>query len=208
MLKVWLSTCPDDFAGEYDQIEEMFHRGLSRLILNKRGPGPNHQATDFTYERWILSLPEEFKDKVWVRGTPDLADQLDVRGSICEARSLMGAVPESWKRVSTVAFCRTLDELQNLPEWLSGALVGPIFPSEFAADPFQYLTKDASLEELAAKLAPISARIPLIGWGGVDESNLPEVKKLPISGISLLGGIWNYADPVNAFIKLSRAAKL
>lgn len=205
MLKIWLSTCPDDFAGEYDQIEDMFHRGLSRLILYKRGPGYNHMATDYTYERWILSLPEEFKDKVWVRGTPDLAEQLDVRGCVCEARSLVGEVPESWKRISTVAFCRTLDELQNLPQWLSGALVGPVFPSEFTPEPVKFLTKETSLEELSATLAPVAAKIPLIGWGGIDEENVPNAKKLPLSGVSVLGGIWNYADPINAFIKFKRA---
>ena len=39
----------------------------------------------------------------------------------------------------------------------------------------------------------------------IDHENLDEIKKLPVQGVSVLGGIWNYADPVNAFIKLSRA---
>lgn len=198
MLKIWLSTCPDDFADEYDQIEEMFHRGLSRLILYKR------KASDYTYEKWILSLPEEFRDKVFVRGTPDLAEQLDVRGCVCDVRSLTGDVPESWKRTSCIALCHSLDELQNLPEWLSGAIFGPIFPSEFASEPLACLSKEYSMDELRKILEPVANKIPLIAWGGLDEDNVAQIKSLPLKGISVIGGIWNYADPINAFIKLSR----
>lgn len=50
MLKLYLTTCPDDFAGEYDDIEEMFKRGLSRLILKKR------RGTADDYEHGLVPL--------------------------------------------------------------------------------------------------------------------------------------------------------
>ena len=194
-MRLWLITCPDNFAAEYDDIEEMFRRGLTRLILNKRGRGGKSRATSDDYERWLLSLPMDLRDRIWVRGTPDVAEQLDVRGCVCEAESFMGEVPESWKRVNCVAFCRTPEQIEKLPDWVAGALVGPIMQPQSALE---------VVETLGTSLN-INAKTPVILWGGVDTDTVEEFKKMSPAGVAALGGIWNYADPVNAFIKLQRA---
>ena len=200
-MRLWVCTSPDDFSAEFDDIEQMFSRGLSRLILSKRGRGGAPYATESDYERWLMALPMECRDRVWVRGTPDVAEQLDVRGCIAEASSLMGDVPESWKRINCVAFCRNLEQLSQLPGWVAGALVGPVFQPQSVYEPVKtYGT--AAIEKLAA--SGTANLPPVIAFGGIDHENLDEIKKLPVQGVSVLGGIWNYADPVNAFIKLSR----
>ena len=173
----------------------MFRRGLTRLILDKRGRGRNPRATADDYERWLLSLPMELRDRIWVRGTPDVAEQLDVRGCVCEAESFMGDVPESWKRVNCIAFCRTPEQIEKLPDWVAGALVGPIMQPQSALEVVE--TLGTSLD--------INAKTPVILWGGVDTDTVEEFKKMSPAGVAALGGIWNYADPVNAFIKLQRA---
>ena len=205
-MRLWLTTSPDDFASEFDDIEQMFSRGLSRLILSKRGRGGSPYATENDYERWLMALPMDCRDRIWVRGTPDLAERLDVRGCVAEAGSLLGDVPECWKRVNTIAFCRSLDQLEQLPEWVAGALVGPVFQPQSVFEPVQF----HGIELVANKLNDLSGadvpKIPqVIAFGGIDHETLDEIKKLPVQGVSVLGGIWNYADPVNAFIKLSRA---
>ena len=194
-MRLWLITCPDNFAAEYDDIEEMFRRGLTRLILDKRGRGGDSRATADDYERWLLSLPMDLRDRIWVRGTPDVAEQLDVRGCVCEAESFMGDVPESWKRVNCIAFCRTPEQIEKLPDWVAGALVGPIMQPQSALEMVE--TFGTSLN--------INAKTPVILWGGVDTDTVEEFKKMSPAGVAALGGIWNYADPVNAFIKLQRA---
>ena len=194
-MRLWLITCPDNFASEYDDIEEMFRRGLTRLILDKRGRGGNSRATFDDYERWLLSLPMEFRDRIWVRGTPDMAEQLDVRGCVCEAQSFMGEVPESWKRVNCIAICRSVEQVENLPEWVAGALLGPIMQPLSAIE----------VVETMGNLPKTEAKTPVILWGGVDTDTLDEFRKQSPAGVASLGGIWNYADPVNAFIKLNRA---
>ena len=201
-MRLWVTTSPDDFASEFDDIEQMFSRGLTRLILSKRGRGGTPYATESDYERWLMALPMECRDRIWVRGTPDLAERLDVRGCVAEAGSLLGEVPESWKRVNCVALCRDLEQLEKLPEWVAGALVGPIFQPQSVFEPVKSLGSDV----VSGALGAISAsKIPqVIAFGGIDHENLDEIKKLPVQGVSVLGGIWNYADPVNAFIKLSR----
>lgn len=194
-MRLWLITCLDNFASEYDDIEEMFRRGLTRLILDKRGRGGNPHATPDDYERWLLSLPMELRDRIWVRGTPDVAEQLDVRGCVCEAESFMGDVPESWKRVNCVAFCRSPEQVETLPDWVAGALVGPILQPQSALE---------AVETFGTSLN-INVKTPLILWGGVDSDTIDDFKKMSPTGVAALGGIWNYADPVNAFIKLNRA---
>lgn len=194
-MRLWLITCPDNFAAEYDDIEEMFRRGLTRLILDKRGRGDSLHATVDDYERWLLSLPMDLRDRIWVRGTPDVAEQLDVRGCVCEAESFMGDVPESWKRVNCVAFCRSPEQAEKLPDWVAGALVGPIMQPQSALEVVE--TFGTSLN--------INAKIPLVLWGGVDTDTIEDFKKMSPAGVAVLGGIWNYGDPVNAFIKLNRA---
>ena len=201
-MRLWVCTSPDDFSAEFDDIEQMFSRGLSRLILSKRGRGGAPYATESDYERWLMALPMECRDRVWVRGTPDVAEQLDVRGCIAEASSLMGDVPESWKRINCVAFCRSMEQLAELPGWIAGTLVGPVFQPQSVYEPVKTLGTDV-LEHLAA--SGTANNPPVIAFGGIDHENLDEIKKLPVQGISLLGGIWNYADPVNAFIKMQRA---
>ena len=198
-MRLWIVTSPDNFASEYDDIEEMFRRGLSRLILDKRGRGDGRHATFNEYERWLLSLPMDLRDRIWVRGTPDMAEQLDVRGCVCDAESFMGEVPESWKRVNCLAFCRSAEQIEKLPEWLSGVFIGPVFQPQSVYAPVE------SLGTLAVSEMLDKCKIPqAVAFGGIDHENLDEVKKLPVQGVSVLGGIWNYADPVNAFIKLNR----
>ena len=193
-MRLWLITCPDNFAAEYDDIEEMFRRGLTRLILDKRGRGGNPHATPEDYERWLLSLPMDLRDRIWVRGTPDVAEQLDVRGCVCEAESFMGEVPESWKRVNCVAFCRSPEQIEKLPDWVAGALLGPIMQPQSALE----------IAETLGTSLNINAKTSVILWGGVDTDTIEDFKKMLPAGVAALGGIWNYADPVNAFIKLNR----
>lgn len=208
-MRLWITTAPDDFSAEFDDIEQMFSRGLSRLILQKRSRTGAPYATESEYERWLMALPMECRDRIWVRGTPDLAERLDVRGCVAEATSLLGDVPESWKRINCIAFCRKLEQLDLLPEWVAGALVGPVFQPQSVYETVQVLGVGNVADKLISSGSEQGASAPkipqVIAFGGIDYENLDEIKKLPVQGVSVLGGIWNYADPVNAFIKLSRA---
>ena len=195
-MRLWVTTSPDDFTSEFDDIEEMFKRGLARLILQKRN------ATEAQYERWLMGLPMEYRDRIWVRGTPDMAERLDVRGCVIDAGMLAGNIPERWKRVNCIAVCRDLSQLESLPEWVAGALVGPVFQPQSALEPVKTLGAQ-SISGIFDKAQENPPRV--IAFGGIDHENLDDIKKLPLQGISVLGGIWNYADPVNAFIKLGRA---
>ena len=202
MVQLWLITAPDDFSAEFDDIEEMFRRGLTRLILQKRGRMGTPNATEAEYERWLLGLPMEYRDRIWVSGTPDLAQRLEVRGCLCDSSRLMGEIPPSWYRIDTVARCNAPEEMAKLPPWVSGALIGPVFQPMSVFEPVSCIEL-SSLNFSESGLNP--AKIPLILSGGLEPENLDAIRDIAPAGIATLGGIWNYADPINAFIKMKRA---
>ena len=202
MVQLWLITAPDDFSAEFDDIEQMFSRGLSRLILQKRGRNCAPYASESEYERWLLGLPMECRDRIWVRGTPDMAERLEVRGCLCDSPRLMGEISPSWYRVDTVARCNASEEIAKLPPWVSGALIGPVFQPMSAFEPVPCIDL-SGLKTDENSLNP--AKIPLILSGGLDPDNLESIRHIAPAGIATLGGIWNYADPINAFIKMKRA---
>ena len=85
----------------------------------------------------------------------------------------------------------------EIPEILMGdplRLSGPILQPLSAIEPVETLGTSFSS----------NAKIPVVLWGGVDTDTVEDFKKMSPAGVASLGGIWNYADPVNAFIKLSR----
>lgn len=201
-MRLWVITSPDDFASEYDDIEEMFRRGLTRLILDKRTRFDGFARTD-EYERWLLGLPMECRDRIWLSGTPDMAERLDLRGCVCDARLLMGDVPERLKRINCIARVSSVDEYAALPDWVSGVLVGPVFQPLSALGPAEPLGLDF-VEKISKMECWGNCPPALILGGGVDVDSLEDFRRFAPAGVASLGGIWNYADPVNAFVKLNR----
>lgn len=199
-MRLWVITSPDDFASEYDDIEEMFRRGLTRLILDKRSRSGGWAGTD-EYERWLLGLPMEFRDRIWLMGSPDMAEQLDVRGCVCDARLFAGSVPERWKRINCIAKVSDPEDFSRLPEWISGVLVGPVFQPLSALESVETL----GTEFVKSTYGNGTSALPLILCGGVDVDSIESFRELAPAGVAGLGGVWNYADPVNAFVKLNRA---
>ena len=202
-MRLWVITSPDDFASEYDDIEEMFRRGLTRLVLDKRSRSGGYARTD-EYERWLLGLPMEFRDRIWLRGTPDMAERLDVRGCICDARLLAGPVPERWKRISCIANVSTLEDYEILPDWVSGVMLGPVFQPLSAIEPMETLGVDF-IEQVRLSGARREFPLTLVLSGGVDVDSMDDFRRFAPAELASLGGVWNYADPINAFIKLNRS---
>jgi thiamine-phosphate pyrophosphorylase len=81
------------------------------------------------------------------------------------------------------------------------ALLGPVFDS---ISKLGYKSK-FSKEELKIGIAEWHrfvgdrSKIKLYALGGINAENICELKKLGFDGAAVLGGVWNYVDPVAAF---------
>ncbi|MCL2101946.1 MAG: thiamine phosphate synthase [Fibromonadales bacterium] len=80
-------------------------------------------------------------------------------------------------------------------------LLGPVFDS---ISKHGYKSK-FSKKELQAGIAewrdfaPENSKTKLYALGGIESENINELAKLGFDGAAVLGAVWNYADPVEAF---------
>ena len=83
------------------------------------------------------------------------------------------------------------------------ALLGPVFDS---ISKHGYKSK-FSKDELKAGIAEWRefSKTKVYALGGIDEENISELEELGFDGAAVLGGAWNYADPVGAFERILSA---
>ncbi|MDR2580729.1 MAG: thiamine phosphate synthase [Fibromonadaceae bacterium] len=86
-------------------------------------------------------------------------------------------------------------------------MLGPVFDS---ISKYGYQSK-FSKEELKTGIAEWRAsmgdgcKTKLYALGGIDAENISEIAELGFDGAAVLGGVWNYADPVGAFERILSA---
>lgn len=187
-------TSPEDFADEHVLIERMFQQGLSKLHVRK--PGHSKQGLDY----WLLGLGLEYRSRCVLHGDLNTALYLEVGGF--HANPSFFANPISTPKPPSFSYsasCHSLKEIEDLPSSIDYAFLSPIYDS---ISKVGYQSAFSAGELKAFFGASREKKLPLVyALGGIDNDNLEEVKELGFSGAALLGGIWNYADPLNAWNK-------
>jgi len=188
-----LITSPEDFADEHILIERMFEQGLSRLHVRK--PGRSKRDLDY----WLLGLGYDYRKHCVLHSDLGTALDLEVGGvhtkTLLPSDSILLQKPESF---SYSCSCHSLKELNELPSYVDYAFLSPIYDSISKVG-----YKSAfSIDELKSFFSGVVEKksIPVYALGGVDKDNLEELEQMGFSGAALLGGIWNYADPLQAWI--------
>jgi thiamine-phosphate pyrophosphorylase len=86
-------------------------------------------------------------------------------------------------------------------------LLGPVFDS---ISKHGYKSK-FSKDELKAGITEwrefigSQGKTKLYALGGIDAENISELEELGFDGAAVLGGVWNYADPIGAFERILSA---
>lgn len=197
-MRILVATSPDDFASEFDDIELMFSLGLDGLLLKKRLF--NTVAEARFYERWLMALPFKLRKKIWVQCAPDIAENLGVFGCVAS----ISAISLFNGNVNCIAYptCSELLSLNSIAfikNKLNAIMIGPVFQPLSAVAPVKTLGVDF--------IKKLKCDVPVIAFGGVDFESAQEFCNLPINGVVSLGGVWNYANPVEAFVKLKSVFK-
>lgn len=199
-MRIFVATSPDDFASEFDDIELMFSLGLDGLILKKRLF--DTVAEERFYERWLMALPFKLREKIWVQCAPDIAENL----SVCGCVASVSAISLFNGNINCIAYTTcsellSLNSISAIKNKLNAIMIGPVFQPLSAIAPVKILGVDFIKKIL------VKCDVPVIAFGGVDFESAQEFCNLPINGVVSLGGVWNYANPVEAFVKLKSAFK-
>ncbi|MBQ5611955.1 MAG: hypothetical protein IIU83_10250 [Fibrobacteraceae bacterium] len=188
-MKIFLMTSPVDFAGEQEFIEQMFEK--FPFMLQVRKPG----YTDSKMEKFLLSLAPEVRESAILHGNPEMAKSFSMAG-FCEKAPFF----EKNNVVSDLknyAFCESIAALEQLPKEISGAFLYPIFDS---------LTEPAIKSGFSDGVKLSKLPFDVFACGGVSEDEFKELLQNGFSGACVCGSVWNYADPIVAWNRITRMA--
>lgn len=189
---------PENSAREADNIRGLFDAGLQTLHLRK----PEMNMADF--EQTLRELPVSFYKRIVIHSHYKLVEKYNLKGIHLTSWFMREAGSNALKDVIAVARKRrltvsgsfhTLDELKNPDLKLDYVFLGPVFNS---------ISKEGynatiNLAEISQWLKEGQRRFKVIALGGIDETNLEQVKDSGFDGAALLGAIWNAEDVVAKF---------
>ncbi len=194
-MDILLFTSPVDFAGECENLEEMFATCPFSLQIRK----PHHSERQL--ERFLLSLPQEIREMAVLHGDQEMAQSFSLMGyagamSIKNRGEGCGA-----QDLPFYAVCSKEEELENLPQSVSGAFLYPYFDS-LSEPHVQGLYKRSEISE---SVIPGAERA--FACGGITEDDFLHFRKRGFKGAAVCGGVWNYADPLAAWLRVTRASR-
>ena len=201
-MKLIVITRPTYFVEEDKILTALFEEGLEILHLRKTDPTPVYA------ERLLTLIPEKYRKRIVVHGNFYLKEEYKLRG--IHLNSHNPVIPENYTGPITTS-CHSLEEVKQKKPQFDYVFLSPIFDSiskEGYASAF-------TPEEIraAAKGGIIDKRV--IALGGIDETNILQVKDFGFGGCAVLGGLWNkfcpehdynYSDLIEQFKKLKSLA--
>jgi len=193
-----LITPENDVEGEVDLINSLFDLGLE--ILHVRKPNKNYAQ----HMGYLSGINEEHHDKIMLHYEHDLAEDFMLKGvhvqeqprlELGENFGLYVARFTSQGYDVSTSFHDPLQITLYKEAPLIYNLLSPVFTA-------------ISKPGMAGKSFDVNnIGVPVIGMGGITDSNISLVKKLGYSGVGVLGGIWNAKKPIEAFKCIYRAVK-
>lgn len=205
MKPVLISPEGDD-AREFAVLHELFAAGLDRYHLRK----PGWSAAKV--ESWLQQAPVGWRARIVLHQHHELVGRFALGGRHWRDEANT-PVPESGEATPTVVktgftsrSCHDLPTLRAALGHYDAVFFSPLFPS--LSKPGHGPKPDFSSAELAALLRGRSAferRTEAIALGGIDAANAARALALGFDRIALLGAVWQTADPVAEFKKVSRS---
>lgn len=192
-LPLCLISSPEDFAGEFEYLEEMFTLGLDRLHVRKP-----HKSTE-QLERWMMGLPLHWHSRVVVHGHPELLERFEFKGIHYNRHFPLSpnfqrpGVARSGQWVSSGA--HSLDELEQKSSQCHSLFLSPMFPS-ISKPGYETSWDWQALPQHLRQAEQNGCEVWALG--GCDVENLQRIKEAGFYGVALLGAVWNAVDPLKA----------
>jgi thiamine-phosphate pyrophosphorylase len=197
-MKLIVISSPEAHAGEADLVHGLFERGLGTFHLRK------NQFSTVQLEECLRQIRPEFYPRIVIHGHFQLTGRYNLKGIHLKGQILEHTESGDILQLIRLARKRRLGvsgsfhSIESLKRWqgeLDYAFLGPVFHSISKTD----YPAQISLEEARTYLQEHGRKGKVVALGGIDESNILEVRASGFDGAALLGSIWLSERPVDKF---------
>jgi thiamine-phosphate pyrophosphorylase len=196
-MKLIIITDPEFIPGEAAIINNLFRNGMACLHIRK----PESKEVEL---RALLSAIDFcFLDKAAIHQHHNLAEEFGIKRLHFTAHNRIATSPEQLGSLHEKGYILStsvhdLNELNTLSPFFSYTFFGPVFDSISKVGYLTSLPDHFSLNKEMKK-------VPVIGLGGIDISNLQKTKIMNLDGVAVLGALWqNPAQAVENLIELQK----
>lgn len=192
-MKLVLVTYPDKMMGEIDTIKELLNKdGLD--VLHIRKP----EYTEEKVAHYLNYLPKPARERTILTGHPELVIQYNLSGlHHTSATDYIFDFPKPQSK----SF-HSVEEIMNCTHPYSHGYISPVFDSISKKDYPSNFSKEELIE--LNKNTPF----PIYALGGIDETNISELKEMNFDGAVILGGIWNQVVTAKLYIAFNKMVEL
>ena len=197
-FRIIVLTADTDLPGEAGVIRQLFGEGMDTLHLRKTSCTPDQLRA------YLDRIPAEYYSRIVLHSHFGLLEEYPLKGVHLNSRS-----PE-YTGPKPVHKSKSLHTLQDLLE-------SPRYDYVFISPVFESISKPGHMPsigntELADTICTVKAGkgSPVIGLGGVNESNAGILKNMGFDGAALLGYLWADAGQektVERFKKIREAVE-
>ncbi len=188
------------FEGESKIVNQLFEEGLQRFHLRK----PKSSAEDL--ERFINQIHPDFRSKISLHDHHHLAPDLGIYRLHLKEKlrvdlgvDLVGVISNSAYKYSTSV--HSVEELKVIATQIEYAFLSPVFDSISKSNYHGFSSANFKIKDEWK-------RTKVIGLGGIEESNISQLKDMNFDGAAVLGYVWKKPeDAVKNFLKLKKYAE-
>ncbi|MCE7039648.1 thiamine phosphate synthase [Dyadobacter sp. CY312] len=187
-MKLLAISSPEFIPGETVIINGLFRDGLECMHIRK----PESKTEDFA--SLLSEIEPVFLDRIAIHQHHELAAKFGIWRLHFTENNRRTTSDEQLKKLCENGFMlstsiHNLTDLKNISTAFSYTFFGPVFDSISKSGYKSAVPVDFFMQEK-------SKRIPVIGLGGIDISNIQKVRNMNLDGAAVLGVLWR--EPARA----------
>lgn len=188
-FELMLITPEGDYPEESSWVNRLFGEGLGTLHLRK----PGWEAERLL--RYLDKIDPHFHSRIMLHHDPTLLDITALKGFHYRCTDLPTQKPDWMLSCSTHSW----QEFMQVSKEVDYAFISPFFDS---------ISKEGYRANGSLKAIPEQAdKRKAVALGGINAGNMEQLRRLGLKGAAVLGTIWQAADPLEAYRKLSIKAE-
>ncbi|MBS1646267.1 MAG: thiamine phosphate synthase [Bacteroidetes bacterium] len=188
-FKIILITPELFLEHEIEILISLFQNGLQHLHVRKP------QASKSELKAYLQQIPKKYHKKIVIHTQYALAEELGLKGIHLTEKTRKKAHKQ---KIISASF-HTISDILRSKKKYEYVFLGPVFDSlssskKHGSFGFQ------ELDKLFQK------RKNVMALGGIQASNMKQIKQIGFAGAAMIGAIWQHKQPLAAFLQVQRKA--